>query len=306
MTALSRIILKRFPVRKTHKQKKRFMRFMQKHIPEAEIEKSWKGSNLVVGNVSSAKILLTAHYDTCSQMLFPNFITPYNGFFYSLYQILLIIPFFLIAVISDAILQRTGVPFLQNYSVAIAYTITVAVIYIAFLGPVPNKHTVNDNTSGVITLCEIYAALTPEQKKQVCFVFFDNEENGLLGSSAFAYKHKEDGIREKLVLNFDCVSEGDHIMLTMKKTVLDKYGDQLNAAFCPTSSKTVDITSKAFYPSDQASFKQGVAVAALRKHKTFGLMLDKIHTKRDTVLQEENIAFLTDCTVRLIRTMEKD
>ena len=54
-----------------------------------------------------------------------------------------------------------------------------------------------------------------------------------------------------------------------------------------------------FYPSDQANFSRGVGVAALKKTKGGLLYMDRIHTKRDTVYMEENIAYLTEGAVRL-------
>ena len=73
-----------------------------------------------------------------------------------------------------------------------------------------NRHTANDNTSGVITLLEIALSLPEELRSDVCFVWFDNEERGLLGSAAFAGKHKETK-KGALVLNFDCVGDGDSL-----------------------------------------------------------------------------------------------
>ena len=45
------------------------------------------------------------------------------------------------------------------------------------------------------------------------------------------------------------------------------------------------------YPSDQANFPWGVGICALRKGKA-GLYLSRIHTRRDTVLEETNVNIL--------------
>ena len=47
-----------------------------------------------------------------------------------------------------------------------------------------------------------------------------------------------------------------------------------------------------FYPSDNALFEKGVGVCALRRRKIVGYYMDRIHTHRDTVLEEENIELL--------------
>ena len=49
----------------------------------------------------------------------------------------------------------------------------------------------------------------------------------------------------------------------------------------------------------------GVGVCALKKSKFFGWYMDRIHTKKDTVLDEENIAMLRAGTVRLLQTMNE-
>ena len=299
MTNLSKEILANWQVRKSKKSKEKFLQFMQQQIPEAVEEKCSGGRNLIIGDIAKAKILFTAHYDTCARLPFPNFITPYNFAIYLGYQLLLMFPFFFLLAAISAVLYHAGIS--SSLSTSIAELIAFGLMFFIFLGPIANKHTANDNTSGVITLCELYAVLTPEEREQVCFVFFDNEENGLLGSAGFARKHKKDGLKEKLVINFDCVSEGDRILLATNKTVLAKFKEDLTLSFTEKGGKSVDLTTKAFYPSDQANFFLGVGVAALRHHKVLGFFMDKIHTNKDTVFQEENIAFLTESGVNLVK-----
>jgi len=47
-------------------------------------------------------------------------------------------------------------------------------------------------------------------------------------------------------------------------------------------------------------FKCGVGVAALKRTAKGTLYMDRIHTKRDTVYQEENIEFLVDGCITLV------
>ena len=190
MTALSAEILANYQIRKTKKQKDRFIRLMQSAYPNLQIQTGGfsKSRNLVLGNVEQAKILLTAHYDTCATLPFPNFITPKNPVIYIIYNLFLIVPFFVIMVFCSALLHLISDNFLFNYFSVLA--LYASSLLLLLFGPA-NKHNANDNTSGVITLCELYARLTPEEKSQVCFVFFDNAESGLLGSRYYkkTYKH---------------------------------------------------------------------------------------------------------------------
>ena len=46
-----------------------------------------------------------------------------------------------------------------------------------------------------------------------------------------------------------------------------------------------------------------IAVAALKHKKWLGYYMDKIHTKQDTVFQEENIRYLAENTRQLIKKL---
>ena len=54
------------------------------------------------------------------------------------------------------------------------------------------------------------------------------------------------------------------------------------------------------YPSDQKNFPYGVGIAAFRRKKGVGLYCSRIHTNRDTILEEENVNILRDQLTALI------
>lgn len=58
-----------------------------------------------------------------------------------------------------------------------------------------------------------------------------------------------------------------------------------------------------FYPSDNANFKKGAGVCALKHRPIVGYYMDRIHTSRDTVLDEANIALLRDGALRYIAAL---
>ena len=164
------------------------------------------------------------------------------------------------------------------------------------------KENRNCNTSGVVTLLEILRTLPENQRHKVCFVLFDLEEAGLLGSAAFASKHKA-AMKDKLLINFDCVSDGEHVIFALRPKAKDK-ADLLGACYPSTEAVQCEVLTKGvFYPSDQAAFVHGVGVCALKKSKLFGWYMDRIHTKRDTVLDETNIDLLRAGTVRLVQAV---
>lgn len=308
MTPLSEAILADWQVRKTKKQKTAFIEFLKSNIPGIQVEQGGFGNNrnLVLGDVKTADVILTAHYDTCAQLPFPNFLPPKNIALYLGYSLLICIPFGIAAGLVNALLHLVTDNFFVLYWAT--FLTAMGLLFFTMLGGKPNPHTANDNTSGVITLCEIMAAMTEEQKANTAFVFFDNEENGLLGSAYFRKLHKKDGVGKKLLINFDCVSDGDHMLFVLNKGAYKEYAGSFAAAFPNTDEKTVYIekSSNAMYPSDQGNFPLGVGVAAMKKKKFVGLYMNRIHTVRDTVFQRENIAFFVDGTLRLLERLRSE
>ena len=306
MTETTQIILEKHQIRKSRKQKTAFIDYVQSTAAslgyDCRTEKGYLGArNIVVGNPDTAKVIYTAHYDTCAVMPFPNFITPKCIWLFFLYQIAVGI---LMVGISSALV--TGL-FFALAACGIAANILLlyylwlilllAVCWLIMAGPA-NRHTANDNTSGVTTLLDTMAALPEELRGEVAFVFFDLEEMGLFGSAGFASKHKR-GTKNTLLINFDCVSDGKNILFVLRKGAA-RYTEAIQASFPSTETFAVEVVSKgAIYPSDQANFARGVGVAALKKTKGGLLYMDRIHTNRDTVYMEENIAYLTEGAVRL-------
>ena len=305
MTPFSQRILSDWQVRKTKKQKLAFIRLMQSRFPELRVEESKiiHNRNLVAGDLETAEFILSAHYDTCAVLPFPNFVMPKNILMTVLYSLLICIPFFLIAFGFNFLLALVTDNFFVHYWSS--FILIIGLIILVFFAGIPNRHTANDNTSGVITLCELMERMPEEMRKKVLFVFFDNEENGLLGSAFFRKLHKKE-LNNKLILNFDCVSDGDHILLVLNKAARKKYGGRLEAAFQSTAEKTVHLekSSSAMYPSDQAGFPMSAAVAALKKLPLLGLYLDRIHTGRDRVFDERNIEYLCTRTLRFLSAPE--
>lgn len=303
MTELSKTIFDQYQVRKTRKQKDRFITLMKSHFPELIVQEGGfpKNKNLILGDVKTAKVVLTAHYDTCARLPFPNLITPKNFLIYLIYSILIIIPYILVGLGLNFIIAMITENLMINYILSLIFY--VAVLYLLFAGPA-NKRTANDNTSGVITLCEIYQAMTPEQRAKTAVVFFDNEELGILGSGYFRSIYKKE-MKDKLLINYDCVSDGDHIMIGVSKKARMKYWEIFAESFTNTETKNVLIekAERLLYPSDQSNFKCTAAVAALNKNKILGYYMSRIHTGRDTVFDENNITLLKEDTISFVNRL---
>ena len=89
-----RELIDQFPVRKSKQQKTAFREAVLSYGAArgyaGKVESGTFGSkNVVFGDPEQAEYLVTAHYDTCARLPFPNFITPCHLSIYLLYQLFL-------------------------------------------------------------------------------------------------------------------------------------------------------------------------------------------------------------------------
>ena len=306
MLELSEKILEYYQTRKTKSQKTSFIKLMQENYPELKIEEGGlvKNRNLILGDVETAKTVVTAHYDTCARLPFPNFIAP--KLFRPRNTIIFYLIILFLAVIVSVFFRVSGVDFSLsgNFNNVFFYALLLfllGLIFLVFFGK-PNEHTANDNTSGVIGLIEIYGKLSEEERKNVALVFFDNEEYGLFGSAFFKKMHKE-VMEEKFLINLDCISDGDFIMLVESKKInrfeMDKFKDSIK----DTGKKKFlyETYKTAIYPSDQIHFNNALGICALNYKKGIGYYMSRIHTKRDTVFEKENIELITNTIANYVK-----
>lgn len=297
-------VLAAFPARKTKKQKQAFRKAVQSYAEQlgypCTVESGSLGSrNLIIGNPSHADYLVTAHYDTCARLPIPNFLTPCNFWPFLLWQVVLVL-----LILGVCILMGLGVGFLTG-SGAIGswcgYLMIWVILALMLIGPA-NPSNANDNTSGVVTLLEIAKSMPGNQRKKVCFVLFDLEEAGLIGSASYRKAHKSQTDRQ-MVLNLDCVGDGDNLTLFPTKR-LKKDRKRLTSlykacGYFGEKSILVHEQGFSFYPSDQANFPYGAGICALNKRgKT--LYLSRIHTKKDTILERTNVNLLRAALITYI------
>ena len=287
-------LLNTHQIRKTKAQKAAFLQWLTplaiKHGYAVTTEKGPCGAkNIILGDPDHANVVFTAHYDTCAVMPFPNFITPKCVPLYLLYQVVITLVIFIVAgtvSLAAAAIHPVLAPLMYG-------AVLLALILLMICGPA-NKHTANDNTSGVVTVLETARTLPENLRDRVCFVLFDLEEAGLIGSASYRKTHLQ-ATNKQLILNLDCVGDGDVLrMFPTKALRADRVKlTSLYKACGYFGNKNILLHEKGFsvYPSDQKNFPYGVGIAALKKGK-FGLYLDKIHTKKDTVLEETNVNIL--------------
>jgi len=300
ISELSSRVLFDYKIRKTQDQKTRFIELVVKDLLEeghiVRVEESnglIRNRNIVVGDLSSARIICGAHYDTPARLILPNLVTPRNIPLLILYQLLLalvlIAPCLVLALLIGTV-TSSGLLGLLVFE-----SLLVLMIFLLLAGPA-NPNNFNDNTSGTVTLIEILKKLSPEERSELAVVFFDNEEKGLIGSYKFAKLHLRELVG-KLVVNFDCVSDGD-ILLLVRNRRMRKDAEASNvfvSSFENSFSKEI-LSASCFNPSDQMSFgnNRTVTFAAMRKARLVGLYVGRIHTSRDVIFDVRNIKVLSD------------
>jgi len=295
-------VLNAFPVRKTKAQKQAFRDAVQSYAESlgypAKVEEGKQGCrNLVFGDPDKAEILVTAHYDTPAVSLLPNSIAPTNFLISMLKSIPLMASFMLLGYFGGYSLGKGRV--LLGLGL---FLIPFSLIYLLRRGP-KNQHNANDNTSGVVTVLEIMRSLLPAHREKVCFVLFDLEEAGLIGSANYRKAHKAVS-ENQLVLNLDCVGDGDEIWFFPSRKLKKDAEKMAMLKRCSGwfGPKCIRIHEKGFsqYPSDHIHFPLGVGIGAFHRKKGVGLYLSRIHTAKDTVLEETNVNILRACIATLI------
>ena len=210
-------LLETYQVRKTKKQKQAFARWLTEHLSAQgyTVRKdaySKAGCNLIVGDADAADLLLTAHYDTQPNCFLPLLMGFSNWLSFAVCQCLPMLPLALGVLLCKPLLNALSAGHLFSPLASV-----LCIAYCAqFMFGVANKHTANDNTSGVAVLLSILEELPAEDRCKVCVVFFDQEESGLIGSQKF-YKKRKAAMQHKPIINFDCVGDGETLTFVMKK-----------------------------------------------------------------------------------------
>lgn len=292
-----------FPVRKSKAQKQAFREYVLGKAKELEVPahvetlggKVFQHNNVVIGNLETAKVLVTAHYDTPATIGLPNLMIPTNRPVFFLMQLLIalpmiavcFIPMWVVSMLTDSLLWT-------ELTLIVAY---VLMMYFLLAG-VPNRHNVNDNTSGTCAVLTLMERFRNEKRDDVAFVLFDNEEKGTLGAAALAKKYPALKINA-LVLNLDCVGVGEAMLfLAPKKAREDACYAGMEEAVAEASGLPVVFRplEKSNFSSDQKHFKKGIGICACRKGKRMGWYCSRIHTYRDTEYDEAAICAVVDGT----------
>lgn len=312
MTQTQQQILNNYQVRKTKEQKANFRVWLNDHLKQlnytvTEEAYSKKGTNIIVGDLEKAQVVLSAHYDTPPNFFFPVIMAFSNWISFLLSQFFILIPIACFCVLYTAFfimvveVEVSGFFFFSLFFLVYAYLLQIMIGF-------PNKQNANDNTSGVATLLSVLENLPLEERDKVCVVFFDQEELGLVGAGQFYKKHKEQ-LQNKPLINFDCVGNGETLTFVYKKkfyesTFFTPLEIAANQIIAPTTKKVrFGRASSNIYMSDQLYFPLGVGVVAAKKAPLIGYYVSDIHSSFDKKLDTENLDLLTKTILQFTKTI---
>lgn len=323
MNKVAEVLVSEHGARMTRKHKSMFREFIAELSNslgyQSKIEDCFLAKNVVVGNPKDAEIVLTAHYDTPPNM-------PYD---FILKQ--------LIGVgTGSVVLSGAGMFFTDNMlkyaspenidlmmNVSMGFSLVPVVSMLAFTGMGlysfglaggENKRNYDDNTSGVLTLISLmnyYKNLPPEEKKKIAFVFFDNEEKGLVGSLCYRARHAFDGamgkrkrVKDQNFINFDCVGVGKRVNLyytgnkikPIVQSVADSFESQAKDSGYSLNLKKSNLNSM----SDHISFMGTKGNVMILCDDENDKITNHIHSKKDTKLILDNIGMISDISVDTI------
>lgn len=138
-----------------------------------------------------------------------------------------------------------------------------------YQGQYPNGtifHGADDNASGVATVMEVFKRLQtePRNKRSVLFLFFDGEENGLLGSEYFV-NHLPETIplsAIKAMVNLDMVGRYDNELQILMSQSSDKGKEYIEKLATRTSLhiSTPERSYFATYSDHYPFYKKGIPV----------------------------------------------
>ena len=287
-------IQKMYPARKSAKEKAEFRAYLLDNLDrmgyEVRTERGGSAVNVVAGDPSTASYLITANYDTPAAALIPIYASATNVPLYVLTQVLmaavLVVACFAVSVGISFAMQAPGLAF------PLFCLLAALMIVLARYGK-SSKKNANVNTSGLGTALDIARDLPEEARDKVAFVFFDQGESGMGGSSAYRKAHKNEMLQQ-VVFHLYAVGEGDEILFLPSNR--QRWDGDTSAALerciLPPEGKQVKIVEKGliYYPSDQRKFRFSYLVGAFKKSPVLGYYrFKRIH---DTVSDGANAELL--------------
>ncbi|MDR0929529.1 MAG: Zn-dependent exopeptidase M28 [Oscillospiraceae bacterium] len=291
-------ILKNYPIRNSESEKEAFRAWAVAQAEDAgvpaAVETLGEHRNIVMGDLENARVLFTAHYDTPKRALFPNLMLPTHRALAVAYQFAVLMPIIALGLLAFHLVL--GGDLGRRAPAALAFMVVYYGLWFLMTRAGKNRSNANDNSSGVAAVMMLLRALPAPSREGVAFVLFDNEEKGKRGSKAFAKAHTS--LKESaLCINLDCIGHGKHLLAVVSEQAMagKAYPALEGALQNVPGMQTVFLNHRhAKLNSDQMHFRHSVGLAACLKSRRGLYYTPRIHTSRDTIADDSNIAAISD------------
>lgn len=283
-------------VRMHRKQKKEFRNYISKISQqmnyECKIEENLIAKNIIVGDLSKAKYVFTAHYDTPPRL--PKFFVKNMMLYSVIFASIIMGAMFISPILAHELTNSMEVlEAVSSLSMIAGFSIMgYSLLHMLGFAGNANKYNFNDNTSGcyaLLKLMEKYQNLQKSERDQIAFIFFDNEEKSLLGSISHKIRNLKT-YKDKTYINFDCIGLGKQMNLYYfgkKNEIVSEFEEQLNQnkLFIPKVKK-----SNMFSMSDHFSFRNANHVCLLSvDENNEKSIFSQIHSANDNNIDFTNI-----------------
>ena len=287
----------RFPKRVRRKDKEQFLNELDQELQARNFETERLAvryllqNRLLLTRCERPAVIFTAHYDTPTIM--PFWVSFFFKFIGHTRQIsggiLLILLLYMPLILT---------PFLAINSSSLLFFVNIFYLILAlslFTILIPNPNNREDNTSGVIGLLALADWLQdkPDLKERVQFVFFDNEELGLLGSNGLKAHWDKQGFpyQEAAVINLDCITRGRIPLIVHHGN--DTIANQVLPHLQKHLPQTILFKLLHLPLSDNYTFRKSGAIDISYADPSSipgGYYIPKIHTPADNDFSAERLA----------------
>lgn len=319
-----------YGVRKSKEEKENFIKALKERYKDKdEIEirtyKNWKcfweTNNIVIGDLNNCDFILTAHYDTPPKggenISVRDFLEKYKkpvkgkgfqmhqvkagfikrficielqySYFFSVLSFLLIVLFFKFQYFQLQILIALGI------------IITIIPVLKLKLMNKPCNYCFNDNSLGIIMALQLYK----EFNYKSAVILFDNEENGLIGSSLM--KKEVNGLN-KPVINFDTICLGNSLVFNYSKDFNEKtFNSNEIIEYLKNKDEWEEAGIKINYEvnQDHINFSNYLWISyatIVKVHNHIFIKKGPIHTNNDNLFLIDRF---NDYRVKLINVLSK-
>ncbi len=264
--------------------------------------------NLIIGDPKTAEYIITAHYDTPGRngfMLGSSKLIGQTGA--NIVMMLCCLPVCAIGFFAGQLMHDDSVSMARFLLVLAAFLLILIGFMVFMFVPmfIKNPSNRNDNTSGVIAVLDaaVRAAVDPELKGKCCFVLFDNEEWGLIGSIKFAKWSRNTGINldDKTCINIDCVGIGEKLYAARTNSKQTERQSDIISRLCAAGLEITEKQSSMVFMSDHASLKNSFMLTYMDRSKIGAPYIPNIHTSKDTVCDVDKVLDLSERIIKAIK-----